>query len=356
MALDHYDQPEVVEEPEVAADRHAADVPAERLQTVLARAGLASRRTADRWITERVRSTIRSPGRRASTLHDRCPSMTSRSRSGRRRRDMSLSTSRAAFFVRRPAYGRRSAVELVPRTGAAGQGRPVAWTSSRRASCCSPMTGRGPSASCMRVTGSSASTRSCSIAPTMPTSRTCDPPDLEDGLQHGCSRRGEAGARRRSRSRTTPSPPGPWLIIRLGEGRKGEVRRLFLAAGYRVHRLVRIGFGSVSPPAAPGASRPLTTRRSPTQAGARLPYGDSRPPVAHGEAGSRWRTARRLGKEHRRPPWPCASAPASSIPGSCTGGDSGHLGKPGSTLPMLPVAHSPARRASGPRGGSRPWP
>jgi 23S rRNA pseudouridine2605 synthase len=54
-----------------------------------------------------------------------------------------------------------------------------------------------------------------------------------------------------------PAPPPPeversrdelghWLRVRVGEGRKHEVRRLFAAGGYRVERLVRTRLGSLS--------------------------------------------------------------------------------------------------------------
>jgi 23S rRNA pseudouridine2605 synthase len=39
---------------------------------------------------------------------------------------------------------------------------------------------------------------------------------------------------------------GRWLRVRVGEGRKREVRRLFAAGGYRVERLVRTRLGSLS--------------------------------------------------------------------------------------------------------------
>lgn len=42
------------------------------------------------------------------------------------------------------------------------------------------------------------------------------------------------------------SEEGTWLRIRVGEGRKREVRRLFAAAGHEVVRLVRTRFGSLS--------------------------------------------------------------------------------------------------------------
>jgi pseudouridine synthase len=50
-----------------------------------------------------------------------------------------------------------------------------------------------------------------------------------------------------------------WVEIELHEGRKREVRRMFMALGYYVEKLVRMRFGAVSlGRLAPGAVRPLT--------------------------------------------------------------------------------------------------
>ena len=63
---------------------------------------------------------------------------------------------------------------------------------------------------------------------------------------------------------------GRWLRIRVGEGRKHEVRRLFAAGGYRVERLVRTRLGSLSLDGlGPGESRPLRAAEVEALAGAR---------------------------------------------------------------------------------------
>ena len=53
---------------------------------------------------------------------------------------------------------------------------------------------------------------------------------------------------------------GHWLRVRVGEGRKREVRRLFAAVGLRVMRLVRVRLGPLDHPAAcaSGSGAPLT--------------------------------------------------------------------------------------------------
>lgn len=63
---------------------------------------------------------------------------------------------------------------------------------------------------------------------------------------------------------------GRWVRLRVGEGRKHEVRRLFAAGGYRVERLVRTRLGSlVLDGLAVGASRLLRPAEVEAMAGAR---------------------------------------------------------------------------------------
>jgi cytidylate kinase len=55
-----------------------------------------------------------------------------------------------------------------------------------------------------------------------------------------------------------PDERGTWLRLRVGEGRKREVRRILAAVGLRVHRLVRTRFGPLALDGlAPGAWRRL---------------------------------------------------------------------------------------------------
>ena len=65
----------------------------------------------------------------------------------------------------------------------------------------------------------------------------------------------EDGPARLLAARRAPPPPevrrdrsegGTWLRVRIGEGRKREVRRLFAEVGTDIERLVRTQFGSVT--------------------------------------------------------------------------------------------------------------
>ena len=199
--------------------------------------------------------------------------------------------------------------------------------------------------------GPSASTRSCSIAThadlahlrSGPTSRT---------VLHGCSRRGEAGARR-DRGRGRRRVRRPQLIIRL----EAEARGSTPVPG---RRLPRPSAGAHSPDRsaspAPGASATADhggghqPRRAP-DCPWRFP-----PRPSRGEAGSGG-GGRYVGLGKASAVQPCASAPASSIPGSCTGGDPATLEAGIDPCRCSTGRHAPRADAHpGPRGGSRPWP
>lgn len=66
---------------------------------------------------------------------------------------------------------------------------------------------------------------------------------LEDGPARLLSARHAPPPREITRSRTER---GEWLRIRIGEGRKREVRRLFEAVGCEVERLVRVRIGTLT--------------------------------------------------------------------------------------------------------------
>src|SRR3990170_7271440 len=73
--------------------------------------------------------------------------------------------------------------------------------------------------------------------------RLIDGVALDDGPAHLISARHAPPPREVARDRTEE---GAWLRIRLGEGRKREVRRLFAVVECRVERLVRTRFGSLT--------------------------------------------------------------------------------------------------------------
>jgi 23S rRNA pseudouridine2605 synthase len=69
-----------------------------------------------------------------------------------------------------------------------------------------------------------------------------------------------------------PGERGQWLRVRIGEGRKREVRRLFAATGHRVRRLARVALGPLAVDGlAAGEWRPLTAAEVAALAGASAP-------------------------------------------------------------------------------------
>jgi 23S rRNA pseudouridine2605 synthase len=73
--------------------------------------------------------------------------------------------------------------------------------------------------------------------------RLRDGVDLEDGRAALLAARFEDPPPEVARSRVED---GAWLRVRIGEGRKREVRRIFAAVGLRVERLVRTRIGALS--------------------------------------------------------------------------------------------------------------
>jgi len=66
---------------------------------------------------------------------------------------------------------------------------------------------------------------------------------LDDGLARLLTARAESPPREVARE---PAETGTWLRVRVGEGRKREVRRLLSAVGLRVRRLVRVRLGPLA--------------------------------------------------------------------------------------------------------------
>jgi cytidylate kinase len=234
----------------------------ERLQTVLARAGLGSRRTADRWIAEgrvAVNGTLASPGTRIDPATDRV-TLDGRpvALAAHASVHLAVHKPRGVLSSARPAYGRHAVVELVhPRPA----GR--LWPAGRL---------DVESEGLMLLTNDGAWAQrllhpryGVERAYAVQLDRTPSAVDL-DRLKRGVEL--DDGPARLLAAAPGRRPPaveaesgrgGPWLAVTVGEGRKREVRRIFQAAGFRVHRLVRTGFGPVGLGAlAPGAWRPLT--------------------------------------------------------------------------------------------------
>ena len=233
----------------------------ERLQTVLARAGLGSRRAADRWIADgrvTVNGTTATPGTRVDASRDRVAldgrPVTLQAPGAVH---LAIHKPRGVLSSAAAAGGRPAVVDLIhPRP----PGR--LWPAGRL---------DVESEGLMLLTNDGAWAQRV-LHPrygiqreyAVQLDRIPAPDDLEQlltgfDLEDGPARLLSAVPGRRPRHiEIGPEPAAPWLTVRLGEGRKREVRRLFAAAGYRVHRLVRTAIGPVTLAGlAPGAWRPL---------------------------------------------------------------------------------------------------
>jgi pseudouridine synthase len=220
----------------------------ERLQKILARAGVASRRAAEELIASgrvSVNGTLAAIGDGADPRTDRIEV------DGR---VVEAEPPRVYYAVHKPRgilssahdeRGRRSVVSLL-----AGETRARLWPAGRldvESEGLMVLTNDGEWAN--RV-----------LHPRFGTVREyaalVDPPPSGDQLQQ--LREGielEDGPARVLSARYAEPPPavertgseqGAWLAVRIGEGRKREVRRLFEAVGCRVERLVRTRIGPLS--------------------------------------------------------------------------------------------------------------
>ncbi len=248
---------------------------AERLQTVLARAGLASRRAADRWIAEgrvTVNGTVALPGTRVDPGHD-AVSVDGRpvTLGAETSVHLAIHKPRGILSAAHASRGRDAIVDLVqpPPPGRL-------WPAGRldvESEGLMLLTNDGAWA--QRVLHPRyAVPRSYAVQlDRMPSAddlaRLRAGVELEDGPARLLSAR---AGRRPPEVDAWDGPPGPWLDVRVGEGRKREVRRIFMAAGFRVQRLVRTAMGPVTLSGlAPSAWRPLSPEEAAGLGGAPMP-------------------------------------------------------------------------------------
>jgi cytidylate kinase len=257
-------------------------MPAERLQTVLARAGLGSRRAADRWISEGrvlVNDRVATPGTRVDAARDRvtlngqpvelAPSA---------HVHLAIHKPRGVLSSAHAAYGHAAVVDLVnPRP----EGR--LWPAGRL-----DLDSEG-----LMLLTNDGSWAHRVLHPrfghvrryAVQLDREPDPDDL-DRLEDGVELDGEIAAllsvqRGRRPTQVEALAPGPWFLVQLGEGRNREVRRLFATVGYRVQRLVRIGYGPITLAGLePAAWRPLTASEVADLGGTATPDTTARSPGA----------------------------------------------------------------------------
>jgi CMP/dCMP kinase len=254
-------------------------MPAERLQTVLARAGLGSRRAADRWIAEGrvlVNDAVATPGIRVDLARDR---VTLNGRPVELEPStlvhLAIHKPRGVLSSAQPAYGHAAVVDLVePRP----EGR--LWPAGRLdldSEGLMLLTNDGTWAHRVLHPRYGLIRRYA-----VQLDREPDPDDL-DQLEDGVELDGETAAllsvqRGRRPTQVEPLSPGPWFLVQLGEGRNREVRRLFATVGYRVLRLVRIGYGPITLAGLePGAWRPLTAAEVAELGGAATSEATARP-------------------------------------------------------------------------------
>lgn len=233
----------------------------ERLQTVLARAGLGSRREADRWIAEgrvTVNGVPAIPGTQVDIESDQVAVDGQLvTLAGSSLVHLAIHKPRGVLSSASAAHGREAVVDLVhPRP----PGR--LWPAGRL---------DADSEGLMLLTNDGAWAQRV-LHPRYGTQREYAveldrkpaPAELEEllgGVElDGIPARLLAAGPGRRPPEVEPDrgPKGVWLTVRLGEGRNREVRRLFAVIGCRVRRLVRVAIGPVTLMGLPpGAWRPL---------------------------------------------------------------------------------------------------
>jgi 23S rRNA pseudouridine2605 synthase len=219
----------------------------ERLQKILARAGVASRRGAETLIADgrvSVNGTRAGLGESADPDVDRIELDGRPLRAAPKAVHLAVHKPRGFLSSARDERGRRSVVSLVD---AAGE---RLWPAGRldvESEGLMLLTNDGEWANRVLHPRYETVREYAALVDPRPTR------DLLDRLRRGVEL--EDGPARLLDARFAPPPPeidrdrheaGAWLRVRIGEGRKREVRRLFDAVDARVDRLVRTRIGSLT--------------------------------------------------------------------------------------------------------------
>jgi pseudouridine synthase len=219
----------------------------ERLQKIIARAGVASRRGAEQLIADgrvSVNGRLAQLGESADPEHDRVE-IDGRPIGGPVKPvHLAIHKPRGFLSSARDERGRRSVVSLVETRGER------LWPAGRldvESEGLMILTNDGEWAN--RVLHPRYGNQREYAALVTPSPgrveirRLLDGVDLEDGPARLLAVRRAAPPREIVRERFEE---GEWLRIRIGEGRKREVRRIFAAVGCRVERLVRTRIGALA--------------------------------------------------------------------------------------------------------------
>jgi 23S rRNA pseudouridine2605 synthase len=253
-------------------------MPAERLQKILARAGVASRRSAETLIAQgrvSVNGTAAAIGDSADAETDRIEVDGRTVGAAPAAVHLAIHKPRGILSSAHAERGRTAVVDLV-RSAAGNEAGERLWPAGRL---------DVDSEGLMLLTNDGAWANHV-LHPRYGLEREyavlVDPPPDAETL--GLLRRGvdldDGRARLLAARRASPPPElvreagerGTWLRVRVGEGRKREVRRLFAAAGHRVRRLARVAIGPLALEGlAPGQWRPLTADEIASLAGAPAP-------------------------------------------------------------------------------------
>jgi len=219
----------------------------ERLQKIIARAGVASRRGAEQLVADgrvRVNGRVAGLGDAADAERDRIEIDGRPLHAAAEPIHVALHKPRGFVSSARDERGRRSVASLVDARGER------LWPAGRldvESEGLMILTNDGDWAN--RVLHPRYGNEREYAALVAPAPSRAELRRLLDGVEL------EDGPARLLSARRVPPPPevdrarleeGEWLRVRIGEGRKREVRRLFAAVGCRVDRLVRTRIGSLT--------------------------------------------------------------------------------------------------------------